>query len=231
MSDEGRERGDAIGGEGGGGQENPPPPPPSRIARTESPLRFFLLESLVVVFSVLAALGVDQWREERAQRALAREAMADVVEEVRANLRELEYTESVTRDRLERLRGLAPEIDTDRPYFEQLGSFPGYYTADLGVSAWERATTGTAGAHIPSDFYSDAFPVYRGTELLMSLEGRIQNLVFGPLVYEPSSAPVALRIADAILEQQIGWIDAYRGGFEAFLDEWGGLASRAADPD
>lgn len=230
MSEERRDGGDDSGGEGEAVRDDLPPSPPSRIARAESPLRFFLLESLVVVFSVLIALAVDQWREERAQEAMARVAMADVVEEVRANLRELEYTESVTGDRLERLRELAPRIDTDRPYFEQLGSFPGYYTADLSVSAWERATGGAVGAHIPSDFYTDAFPVYRGTELLMSLEGRIQNLVFGPLVYDPSSAPVALRIADAILEQQIGWIRSYRGDFEAFLERWGGLASRAEAP-
>lgn len=230
MTEECRDGADEVGGEEGAGRDDRPAPPASRIGRAESPLRFFLLESLVVVFSVLVALAVDQWREERVQEAMAREAMADVVEEVRDNLRELEYTESVTGDRLERLRELAPRIDTDRPYFEQLGSFPGYYTADLSVSAWERATGGAVGAHIPSDFYTDAFPVYRGTELLMSLEGRIQTLVFGPLVYDPSSAPVALRIADAILEQQIGWIRSYRGDFEAFLDEWGSLAPRAVEP-
>ncbi|NIP56617.1 MAG: hypothetical protein GWM92_00830, partial [Gemmatimonadetes bacterium] len=140
MSAERREGGEVIGGEAGTGRDERSPPPPSRIGRSGSPLRFFLLESLVVVFSVLVALAVDQWREERAQEAMAREAMADVVEEVRANLRELEYTESVTRDRLERLRELAPRIGTGRPYFEQLGPFPGYYTADLSVSAWERAT-------------------------------------------------------------------------------------------
>jgi hypothetical protein len=49
-----------------------------------------LLEAGSVVFAILLALGVDQWREERAHRDLARRARETILSELRANRAELQ---------------------------------------------------------------------------------------------------------------------------------------------
>jgi hypothetical protein len=48
--------------------------------------RHFLIEFLIVVAGILAALGVDQWRNDRQEVRIAEEHLADVTEEVRQNL-------------------------------------------------------------------------------------------------------------------------------------------------
>ena len=58
------------------------PPAPSRRPVW---LPRVLAESALIVFSVLVALAVDEWREERAMRARSREAVAAIVAEINAN--------------------------------------------------------------------------------------------------------------------------------------------------
>lgn len=48
-------------------------------------LQALALESLVVVLSVLLALGVDSWREARAERHLALQALQGILDEARTN--------------------------------------------------------------------------------------------------------------------------------------------------
>ena len=51
-------------------------------------------EALMVVFAVLVALGVEEWREERQLRAFADRARAAVDQEIELNLDEFRSTES-----------------------------------------------------------------------------------------------------------------------------------------
>ena len=51
-------------------------------------------EALMVVFAVLVALGVEEWREERQLRAFADRARAAVDQEIELNLAEFRSTES-----------------------------------------------------------------------------------------------------------------------------------------
>ena len=51
-------------------------------------------EALMVVFAVLVALGVEEWREERQLRAFADRARAAVDQEIELNLEEFRNTES-----------------------------------------------------------------------------------------------------------------------------------------
>lgn len=226
---------DERGGIGGPGPDRSPPgapapipgtdPVPTRRPGTPSEgglglVRFLLLESLVVVLSVLVALAVDEWRDDRDRQRRAREAMEDVVEEVRMNLSELAYTDSVMSDRQRRLHAVEDSLDGTRPFAYYNRYFGGYYTPDLSRAAWERATSPTVAERVPTAFYADAFPVYRGTEVLMGLEARVQDLAFSPLVYEPASDRVAMNIARAIVQQELNWIRAFERDFRAFLEAW-----------
>lgn len=51
-----------------------------------------LLEGFSVVLAILLAFGVDEWREDRSQRAMAERARRTIVAELRANRKELEGT-------------------------------------------------------------------------------------------------------------------------------------------
>lgn len=57
----------------------------TNAAETRFSWQALALESLVVVLSVLLALGVDSWREARAERHLALEALQGILDEARTN--------------------------------------------------------------------------------------------------------------------------------------------------
>jgi hypothetical protein len=60
--------------------------------RLRGKLPELLLEVVSVVFAVLLALGVDEWRDARARRDLAERALAAVAGEIRSNADELRET-------------------------------------------------------------------------------------------------------------------------------------------
>ncbi len=64
-------------------------------------LRFLVLEGIMVLFGVLSALLVDEWRQDREVQAEADVAMEHVVTEVRENLAEVQALDSVVTQRIE----------------------------------------------------------------------------------------------------------------------------------
>jgi hypothetical protein len=72
------------------------PEPPRERVRVREQLRHklpeILLEAGSVVFAILLAFAVDQWREERGHREMAARARATIISELRANRNELSGT-------------------------------------------------------------------------------------------------------------------------------------------
>src|SRR5262245_21855151 len=66
-----------------------PAGPGGRGYRLRDKLPELLLEAASVVFAVLLALAVDEWRETKSQKALAARARASILEEIRGNESEL----------------------------------------------------------------------------------------------------------------------------------------------
>jgi hypothetical protein len=57
---------------------------PGLRPRLREKLPELLLEAVSVVFAVLLALAVDEWRETRSRNALAARARASILEEIRS---------------------------------------------------------------------------------------------------------------------------------------------------
>ncbi len=204
-----------------------PPEVQARIRRDGGGrARFFIVESFVVVLSVLIALGLDKWSEERERRGLAEAAMSEVVAEVVLNLEELVRTDSITRSRLASLGELASSVDGSRPLFSYAP--PGFYTPDLNRAAYERLSRSAVEFRVPSSFTNDAFRFYRGVEMMAALETRVQDIYFGPLQHRAEDARVSLAVSQALMRQQLAWGDYYREVATDFLETWGAEAVRDA---
>ncbi|HEX7090942.1 MAG TPA: hypothetical protein VF192_12450 [Longimicrobiales bacterium] len=111
------------------------------MARGGKTLRAVLLESGLIVFSILLALAVDGWRERRGEAQLARRALRSFELEIRQNKRNIEevlpyhrtLAASVRRaDSLGRIRNYAD-------WKEQLPEFSGFHPPDLPATAWQSA--------------------------------------------------------------------------------------------
>lgn len=109
--------------------------------RLREKLPELILEAVSVVFAVLLALGVDEWRETRSQNALAERARASILEEIRSNEAELRRTREANRALLQRIeetlaRGRqGPELTLEFNFQIALVSSASWHTAQMTQAA------------------------------------------------------------------------------------------------
>lgn len=184
-------------------------------------LRAALGEALVVVFSVLVALAVDEWRENRQIQHRVDQSMERVVAEVRLNLRELEETDSIVAARREDLASLRERVATGDDALADL-DYGGFRLPELSTGAWDRMSGGQNGDRVPADFMEDAFRLYGGLEQLDAMGDDIRRLAFGEVMYQPDRAPIAWRLAMTVTGSQRGIFQEMIARHQAFLREHGG---------
>lgn len=114
-----------------------------------------LLEAASVMFAVLLALAVDEWREERANAELAERAFTLVVQEVRNNREELAGTRDGNAALLGYLTGWA-----ETPPTASRELVVDYSVALLSTAAWEAARVSQAAHYMGLERISELSSVY-----------------------------------------------------------------------
>ena len=99
------------------------------------------LEAAMVVFAVLAAFGVEEWREERRLREFAAVALSAVETEIAENLQQFRDAEPALTELMERLERVLRAADEDRSEPFELGT----RLPAVSMAAW-RAAQGSPGA-------------------------------------------------------------------------------------
>jgi hypothetical protein len=133
-----------------------------------------LVEALLVVFAVLLALAVDECRQDRMRARRAAEAHRTILEEVTANLAEVEKTLQEHEALLAKLQSLrAGSGDT-------LGSFDITYSfAELTDAAWQAAQVTQATSWMPFEWVSRTARVYERQELFESRQRAVMDQLAG----------------------------------------------------
>lgn len=111
-------------------------------------------EALMVVFAVLVALGVEEWREERQLRAFADRARAAVDQEIELNLEEFRNTESRLTEGSETVATVLQALLEVQESGES-GSVEGSFSfAEPGISmaAWRVAQASQAAPYFDYDW-------------------------------------------------------------------------------
>jgi len=183
-------------------------------------IQHLAIEAMVVVFSILAALSVDAWRDERVERRSAVEAANGLNLEIARNLKELEDMLADVTGRQDRLLALGDSLTKPMPFSRHMGSFNGFRTPDLSHSAWQRASGAAIANRLDPDYLQDAFRAYNAADLLSGLDAEISRLVFSETFYAPDRARAAWYIALAIMRQQIEWVRSAADLDRQFLERW-----------
>ena len=149
-----------------------------------------LVESALIVFSVLVALAVDQWRDERGTRVRAREAIAAITSELQANRAAASRSRSFHQEAHRALKEIASQKRL--PSVEEMTRGNVFQPATILQTAWTTARD--TGALQPVPF-----------EVLLKLS----------LVYEAQQSYA--RLADAIVDDF--YTDVRRRGIDAVVRE------------
>jgi hypothetical protein len=123
-----------------------------------SKLPELVVEAAMVVFAVLVALGVEEWREERQMREFAGRAQSAVLAEVRANLEEFQATGPGLDSTLTALGRFMRDDDVSI-----LPGGVGLVLPDFSSAAWHAAEVSQAATYLDYEWVirvSRAYEVY-----------------------------------------------------------------------
>lgn len=135
-----------------------------------------LVESALIVFSVLMALAVDEWRDTRASEARTREAVAAIAAELRANRASAERARSFHLETNAALKAIAgrKELPGDDIAYQR-GMFN---PAAVVQSAWVTAREGATLQTLPLDVVLKLSRLYEQQESYAQLGDEIARDVY-----------------------------------------------------
>jgi len=161
-----------------------------------------LLEAASVVFAVLVALAVDEWRQDRENVQLAERALAGIAAEIRSNLGELDDARDPNHAMLAQLDS-ALTSDTERDFGVQ------FEYALLSAAAWQTSQVTQAIHFVEYGLVQRIARVYDLQTLFVEGQrGLVEQMSAGGGSDDPV-APLRRRL-DVLLELEAGLTDAYR---------------------
>ena len=153
-----------------------------------------IIESLLIVFSILAALAVSEWQDSRENEELAHEALVAFEREIRQNKARLEdagpYRQGL-RQVLERM-GAAGELRTAEEFHAMVGLEP-LRPPFLTSTVWQTSLTTGAIPHIRFDLVNALSFTYSLQERLSEFSRSGMPVLARGGSVPPEQMPAALR--------------------------------------
>jgi hypothetical protein len=161
-----------------------------------------LLEAASVVFAVLVALAVDEWRQEREDLQLAHRALTGIAAEIRSNLGELDEARDANRAMLEQLEAV---LASEAPR-----SFGVQFAYSLLTSAaWQTSQVTQAIHFVDYGLVQKIAQVYDLQMLFVEGQrGLVEQMSVGAGPDDPL-APLQRRL-EVLRDLETGLIESYR---------------------
>jgi hypothetical protein len=170
-----------------------------------------LVESVLIVFSILVALFVDEWRDQRHLDEQRDRALSDIHSEIVLNLGAIDSVVDyhlTIRDSLGvLLQRLATDERVERSAWElAMGAAPaGIQRPDVTSIAWQTAAASEAVALLDIGLTNRLGSLYdiqaKGVE---STVLRVQDLLFDPILFDPARSVAVLRVLQALAQELAG---------------------------
>ena len=135
-------------------------------------------EALMVVFAVLVALGVEEWREERQLREFADRARAAVDQEIEQNLAEFRSEGPSLIDGRDSMRSMLQTLRDaqearDRGESGNATANFAFDFPDISTAAWRVAQTSQAAPYFDYDWVIERARHYDGLETYLDLRDEV----------------------------------------------------------
>lgn len=168
-----------------------------------------LLEATSVVFAVLVALAVDEWRQDRENVQLAQRALAGIAAEIGSNLAELD-------DARDPNQAMLTQLDSALSSSTEAGIGVQFEYALLSAAAWQTSQVTQAIHFVDYGLVQRIARVYDLQTLFVEGQrGLVEEMsAGGGSDADDPVAPLRRRL-EVLLELEAGLADAYR---EALLE-------------
>jgi hypothetical protein len=147
-------------------------------------VKHFATEFLIVVAGILAALAVDQWRQDREDLRILNESLADVAVEIRGNLSTVERIQS--RALVQKMNGLGTVLrflsDPEAPVDDPMVLLQAFAASARGATPWlvndrfeALRNSGNLRLLRDSKLVDSLVEAYEGPQVLYSQVERLQG--------------------------------------------------------
>ncbi|WP_323847360.1 hypothetical protein [Microbulbifer magnicolonia] len=182
--------------------------------------RRLLVDILVVLIGVLAALVLNNVREDAVADRAARVAKARLMQEVEQNAEELRDAREVVERRLSLLGELRGQLPAGKSMKDLVEQFRGFWVVELNASSWEYLSRSALADSVDPDLLQETFALYKFNRQFDQLNGQIADFVYSETFVLPDRAATALDISEAIMWQQLRWLDLLLPQYQQFLSRY-----------
>ncbi len=171
-----------------------------------------LVEVFSIVFSVLLALAVDRWRENRRRIHLAKELTRGILEELQTNLKEIKKLLPLHEDVLRHLSNLP--LDSNVTPMMMSIELPGILS-----SMWELSKTTQALNYIPLPLVTQLSKIYIVQGFLQHMEEKVLDIL---MIQPDVMASSTKRLLENLLAVEKQLVSAYEiliPSLKAFVED------------
>lgn len=143
------------------------------------------IQILSIVFSILLALSLNEWKESRNNRQLTLATLKNFRQELATNKKAVETALRDQRGFLDSLKKQTAQTD---PKKEKAIILPEINMPDVLTTAWETALVTKATVHIDYEMVSSLSELYLQQKWLSSLEDKVFQTILSPYSHEKKNA-------------------------------------------
>lgn len=155
-----------------------------------SGIRYVLLEAILIVFGVLIALGLNEWRQNRNQAERAQIALKSIRDEIQSNRDRVTASLEYHRSRIDTLAALRGGSD-DRTPSPRLFPKGFIYPAPVLDIAWKSAQTANVVDRLPYPTVLTIARIYAEQEHYNEQARRSGEIIYHELYYSGATAIAA----------------------------------------
>ena len=181
------------------------------------PVQKLLLEFTAILISIILALAIDQWQQDRETEQKANLAQEKIFREIKANFEELKRFQKIVKSRYEKLLSIEDEVDDTQGFHQYISKFTGYRFTELNSSAWQRANNGILANYMDEEFTEQALHLYNWNKTLQTFHLKMNDFIYQPYFFDPKQAKYAWYISKQFKGQQIGWANSMIEDYEQFI--------------
>jgi hypothetical protein len=173
-----------------------------------------MVQSIMIVLSILLALWVDQWKQQRAEHQLARVSLSNFLHEVQQNQARLDDILPYHKGVRSMLKELESEHTIRTPGdFESKVGLDGLRPPFLLATAWQTAVATGALQHIDYETVSALSLTYTLQDRFREESRSGIQSVLQASNFQPGHAEVALRSADIFLDDVVAGEEELRSTY------------------
>ncbi len=157
---------------------------------SKSSLATLTIQILSIIFGILLALSLNEWKESRNNEHLALTTLRNFKEELASNKRAIEAAMKDQQTFLESLQKQSGQPETKK---EKTITLPEINMPDVVTTAWETALVTKATVYIDYDLISSLAELYLQQKWLLSLEDKVFQTILSPYSYEKKNSENLVR--------------------------------------